>query len=90
VSGGGIFRARLRPDRFVAVTGGSLTTVPLRFPRGTLYVNATGPVNVTLPNHRVVVARGRGVMHRIGRVAGPGKLHFAVPRGSRLYSFVDR
>src|SRR6185436_6878817 len=31
VSGGGIFRARLRPDGFVSVDGGSLITRPLAF-----------------------------------------------------------
>ena len=31
ISGGGIFRARLRLDGFVSIDGGTLTTRPLRF-----------------------------------------------------------
>src|SRR5262249_16519981 len=46
VGGGGIFRARLRPDGFVSVDGGSFTTKPLTFDSQALLVNSTGPVQV--------------------------------------------
>jgi hypothetical protein len=46
ISGGGIFRARLRPDGFVSVDGGTLTTRPLAFQGDHLLINAVGPVDV--------------------------------------------
>ena len=46
VSGGGIFRARLRPDGFVSVDRGSLITRRLKFDGRELYVNGVGPVTV--------------------------------------------
>ena len=46
VSGGGIFRARLRPDGFVSVDGGSLITRRLEFDGGDLFVNGIGPITV--------------------------------------------
>lgn len=46
VSGGGIFRARLRPDGFVSVDRGSLITRKLKFDGSDLYVNGVGPAAV--------------------------------------------
>lgn len=46
VSGGGIFRARLRPDGFVSVDGGTLVTRKLRFDGSSLVVNGVGPIKV--------------------------------------------
>jgi hypothetical protein len=46
VSGGGIFRARLRPDGFVSVDGGTLTTRRLKFDGRDLAVNGVGPITV--------------------------------------------
>ncbi|HZL88002.1 MAG TPA: hypothetical protein VFB96_06460 [Pirellulaceae bacterium] len=46
VSGGGIFRARLRPDGFVSVDGGSLVTRRLKFDGRELVVNGIGPIEV--------------------------------------------
>ncbi len=46
VTGGGIFRARLRPDGFVSVDGGSLVTRRLKFDGRDLYVNGAGPITV--------------------------------------------
>src|SRR5262245_11826012 len=46
VSGGGIFRARLRPDGFVSVDGGSLVTRRLKFDGQDLVVNGIGPIEV--------------------------------------------
>jgi hypothetical protein len=46
VSGGGIFRARLRPDGFVSVNGGSLLTRRLHFDGDRLFVNGIGPIKI--------------------------------------------
>jgi len=46
VSGGGVFRARLRPDGFVSVDRGSLITRKLKFDGPDLYVNGAGPAEV--------------------------------------------
>ena len=46
VSGGGIFRARLRPDGFVSVDRGSLVTRRLGFDGRELLVNGKGPITV--------------------------------------------
>lgn len=46
VSGGGVFRARLRPDGFVSVDGGSLVTRKLKFDGSELLINGVGPITV--------------------------------------------
>jgi hypothetical protein len=46
VSGGGIFRARLRPDGFVSVDAGTLVTRKLAFAGRELLVNGVGPITV--------------------------------------------
>jgi hypothetical protein len=46
VSGGGIFRARLRPDGFVSVNQGTLVTRSLKFMGNELLVNSKGPVQI--------------------------------------------
>ena len=46
LTGGGIFRARLRLDGFVSVDAGQLTTPLLRFEGDRLSVNSKGPVLV--------------------------------------------
>ena len=46
VSGGGIFRARLRPDGFVSVDGGSLVTRKMKFDGRDLLVNGIGPITI--------------------------------------------
>ena len=56
VSGGGIFRARLRPDGFVSVDRGSLVTRRMNFDGRDLYVNGVGPITV-----EVVTAADSGV-----------------------------
>jgi hypothetical protein len=50
VSGGVIFRARLRPDGFVSVDRGSLVTRRLNFDGRDLYVNCVGPITVEVVN----------------------------------------
>jgi hypothetical protein len=46
VSGGGIFRARLRPDGFVSVDGGTLVTRRMNFDGGGLTINSVGLLTV--------------------------------------------
>ena len=101
VTGGGIFRARLRPDGFVSVDEGSLTTKPLVFEGQELELNAVGPVSVELlreDGKATGSARieGDSLRHRVrfGRkslreAAGnsAARLRFTVPPGGRLFSF---
>ena len=100
VSGGGIFRARLRPDGFVSVRGGMLTTRPLDFDGRELMVNGVGPIDV-----EALDAAGRplgkfsidgdSLRHRVAfaglslrelATEGRARLRFTV-RGGALYSF---
>lgn len=48
LTGGGIFRARLRRDGFVSVDSGTLTTPLLEFEGRELLLNANGPIKVTV------------------------------------------
>lgn len=48
VTGGGIFRARLRPDGYVSIDAGTLATPPLRIAANDLFVNSSGPVQVSV------------------------------------------
>jgi len=48
MTGGGVFRARLRLDGFVSVDGGCLTTRQLLIPGRDLFVNHSGPLGVEL------------------------------------------
>ncbi len=104
VTGGGIFRARLRVDGFVSVDGGTLLTRPLVFDGQDLFINSAGTIGVE-------------VLDRSGRVLGstrvsgdsiaqpvtftgkslrgiapepPVQLRFQVERVSSLYSFTIR
>ena len=101
LSGGGIFRARLRVDGFVSVDGGTVVTRPI-FTGGTnLFLNHRGKVNVQLLDlEDGVLAQaetsGDSIQHRVdfngASVAGSAqskviKLKFIVPDGSELYSF---
>jgi hypothetical protein len=101
VSGGGIFRARLRPDGFVSVSGGSLTTRPLDFDGKDLFLNAVGPIEIDALDAAgaplgTAAVRGDSLRHRVefgGRSLrdllkeGRGRLRFNVGGGGRLYSF---
>jgi hypothetical protein len=101
VTGGGIFRARLRPDGFVSVDGGTLTTPPLTFDGDNLFVNAVGQVQVDVvkPGGDVITSTtlsGDNLRHQVTLVgvslrelAGKSEisLRFTVPQGSQLYSF---
>ncbi|MGH9161404.1 MAG: hypothetical protein ACRD2X_15675, partial [Vicinamibacteraceae bacterium] len=101
VSGGGIFRARLRPDGFVSVDRGSLTTRPLHFEGTTLYVNGVGPIDVEVlsagsdPLARATV-HGDSLRHEVrfggGTLRelapdGVARLRFSIHEGGQLYSF---
>lgn len=46
VSGGGIFRARLRHDGYVSVDRGSIVTRRLKFDAQNLFINGQGPIRV--------------------------------------------
>jgi len=101
VTGGGIFRARLRVDGFVSVDGGSLTTVPLRFSGDQLRVNSVGPVQIdVLDSAGHVRAKtalsGDSTGHAVkfdGRdlrevlAEGVASLRFTLNEGAKLYSF---
>lgn len=101
VSGGGIFRARLRPDGFVSVDRGTLTTKPLRFEGQTLSVNGVGPITVALLDANETVLgsaeiTGDSLRHEISFGPKPladllrgnaARLRFTVNEGGRLYSF---
>ena len=94
LTGGGIYRARLRLDGFVSVDAGTIETPALTLPGGGLRVNAVGPVTVelvgaageTLGTSRV---DGDSVRHavRLPAPEGAARLRFAVEPGGRLYSF---
>ncbi|UCD28457.1 MAG: hypothetical protein JSV03_15455, partial [Planctomycetota bacterium] len=101
VSGGGIFRARLRVDGFVSIDGGELTTRALAFEGRNLFVNGIGPISVEVFNKdkkelgRAVVL-GDSIRHEVkfdGRslqqlISGNiARLKFAVENKGKLYSF---
>ena len=100
--GGGIFRARLRPDGFVSVDAGTLTTPLLQFGGQQLFVNAIGPVTVQLLDDSGAVlgtaqVKGDFLRHevrfdtqRLGRRASQGRLRFDVQPPAHLYSFEVR
>ena len=101
VTGGGIFRARLRIDGFVSVDWGSLTTHPLALEGDRLQINSSGQVTIeALDGTGKVLAKaeasGDSIRHNVAfeekslrQVAGTAhvRLRFTVPPESRLYSF---
>jgi hypothetical protein len=104
VCGGGIFRARLRPDGFVSVDAGTLTTRPLQFDGSTLVVNGVGPIDVeVLASANQVLGKGTikgdSLAHEVilngkslGQLKADGAVHlrFTVGDGGKLYSFCIR
>jgi len=104
VTGGGVFRARLRVDGFVSVDWGTLTTRPLRLEGDRLFVNAIGPVTVEALDEAANVigtaeVAGDSIRHEVafdGRTLGelartrPVRLRFTVPPEGTLYSFTVR
>ena len=101
ITGGGIFRARLRVDGFVSVDWGTLTTKPLELAGDHLLVNATGPVTVEVLDasgrvpgraeltgdslRHAVTFQGKSL--RALAPSSPVRLRFTVPPEARLYSF---
>jgi len=105
LSGGGIFRARLRMDGFVSVDNGIATTRPLARKGGKdLFINAVGPVKVEALDATekvlgLVNIQGDSIKHAVkfggesfGQIAGESnlRLRFTVERPGKLYSFVIR
>ncbi|MEP6662588.1 MAG: hypothetical protein ABJC04_02890, partial [Verrucomicrobiota bacterium] len=101
VGGGGIFRARLRPDGFVSVDSGTLTIKPLRFAGKNLFVNGLGKITVSLLDEKGKVmgtseVKGDSLQHKIlfdGKSLEKKarkialRLRFTIGEGGRLYSF---
>jgi len=101
ITGGGIFRSRLRLDGFVSVSGGSLTTHPFAFTGQKLTVNSIGPVQVIIQDRmgkdlgsvqlnsdslrHDVSIDGKQLSERV--LGGPIRLCFKVMEGGHLYSF---
>ena len=101
LTGGGIFRARLRRDGFVSVDSGVLTTPLLSFEGRELMLNAVGPVKVWVLDESgrtqgSAVVEGDSVRHAVRfsgqwlRQVAPGgrcSLRFEVHPPGQLYSF---
>ena len=76
LTGGGIFRARLRRDGFVSVDSGTLTTPLLEFKGRELMLNAVGPVKVQVldesgKTRASAAVKGDSVRHPSGLTANP-------------------
>jgi len=88
VSGGGIFRARLRPDGFVSIDHGTLVTRKLNFGGQELALNGIGPIKVEVvtpvDNAFSTIAEatvnGDSLSHRI-RFDGERSLRDVAPDG---------
>jgi hypothetical protein len=101
VSGGGIFRARMRVEGFVSVDGGRLTTKLFSFSGDDLTVNAIGPVTIEALSASGTVLgsqtiKGDSMGHlvtfngkNLGETVGGNKarLRFGVGDTGKLYSF---
>jgi hypothetical protein len=101
ITGGGIFRARLRVDGFVSVDRGSLTTPAIRFDGHELHINSIGRIRVDVLDldgallgstlvegddiHRQV-RFDKGSMSQLASDHS-AQLRFSVEKGSELYSF---
>ena len=101
ISGGGIFRARLRIDGFVSVESGDLTTKLLSFKGKNLTLNAIGPVTVEVLNTSgeilgIQTVNGDSWEHPVlidGKILSDivvekkMRLRFIIGKGGKLYSF---
>jgi hypothetical protein len=101
ISGGGIFRARLRIDGFVSINAGQVTTKLLSYDGDNLFINSAGPVTVEVIDADGVLlglqtVRDDALRHQVnfkGRSlretanSGNAHLRFTIGKGGRLYSF---
>jgi hypothetical protein len=101
ITGGGIFRARLRRDGFVSVDSGTLTTPLLEFKGRELMLNAVGPVKVWIldesgKTRASATVKGDSVRQLVRfdgqslrQIAPRGRCHlrFEVSPPGQLYSF---
>lgn len=101
ISGGGVFRARLRIDGFVSVESGNLTTKLLSFKGNHLCLNAIGPVTVEVLNTSGKILDSQTVSgdswehpvlfngKKLSDIAEKriAQLRFKIGKGGKLYSF---
>ena len=93
ITGGGIFRARLRPDGFVSIDAGTITTKPLEWGGKRLLVNSTGRLKVeTLNANGESIAsadvEGDAIAHPLTiPLQNAARLRFTLQDGGHLYSF---
>ncbi|MCA9445579.1 MAG: hypothetical protein KC931_00595 [Candidatus Omnitrophica bacterium] len=101
LSGGGIFRGRLRMDGFVSVEGGSLTTKPLKFEGEDLTLNSVGSNRIEVLSESgeplgSAQVNGDSIHHHVlfgdktlGELAdgNPVGIKFDVLDGGKVYSF---
>jgi hypothetical protein len=93
VTGGGIFRARLREDGFVSVDGGILTTKPLETRGRRMRVNSSGSITVKVLDLKGDVLatsqlNGDNIAHSVQLPDhSPLRLRFTIGDGGHLYSF---
>lgn len=95
VTGGGIFRARLRPDGFVSVDSGTLTTRPIRLQGRELLLNGVGPITAELLDDRGAALAtqrltGDSLSHPIPLHERTARLRFTIEPGGKLYSFATQ
>jgi hypothetical protein len=96
ISGGGIFRARLRPDGFVSADAGTLTTKLLGSSGSKLLINGIGPIEVevlTPTGEKIASAAvmGDSLAHEVPfdvrSLPGALRLRFTLGEKAKLYSF---
>ena len=104
ITGGGLFRARLRKDGFVSVDSGVLTTPLFQVEGRDLLLNAVGPINVQVLDDSGATrasanVSGDALRHQVRfkgeslrQVASKGRcrLRFEIRTPARLYSFTVR
>ena len=83
LTGGGIFRSRLRRDGFVSVDSGTLTTPLLEFKGRELTLNAVGPI-------KVIVLDESGKTLASATIAGDSVRHLARFGGKSLRQLASR
>jgi hypothetical protein len=93
ITGGGIFRARLRVDGFVSVDAGTITTKMIEITGKRLLINSTGRIQVEALNASgasiaSAQVEGDALAHPVAiELQGAARLRFGVQEGAHLYSF---